>query len=94
MPTRTFLSFNNDKPWFTGKLRQLRHAKEDAYRGGDKVLYNQARNTLNKEIRVAKRSYSEKLENKFSANDPASVWSGLKQLTNYRTPTPNPVVDQ
>ncbi len=36
IPTRTFLSFNNDKPWFTGKLKQLRQAKEDAYRSGDK----------------------------------------------------------
>ncbi len=34
--SRTFLSFNNDKPWFTGKLKQLRQAKEDAYRSGDK----------------------------------------------------------
>ncbi len=37
IPTRTFLSFNNDKPWFTGKLKQLRQAKEDAYRSGDKI---------------------------------------------------------
>ncbi|XP_051500872.1 uncharacterized protein LOC127409925 [Myxocyprinus asiaticus] len=34
------------------------------------------------------------MKNKFSANDPASVWSGMKQLTNYRTPTPNPVGNQ
>ncbi|KAK3563998.1 hypothetical protein QTP86_006251 [Hemibagrus guttatus] len=73
IPTRTYLSFNNDKPWFTSKLRHLRQAKEDAFRNGDRVLYNQARNTLNKEIRVAKRSYAKKLENQFSANDPASV---------------------
>ncbi|XP_051522975.1 uncharacterized protein LOC127423033 [Myxocyprinus asiaticus] len=94
IPTRTYLKFNNDKPWFTAEIRQLRQAKEDAYRVGDKILYNQARNALNKEIRVAKRRYSEKLKNKFSANDPASVWNGMKQLTNYRTPAPNPVVDQ
>ncbi|XP_051547590.1 uncharacterized protein LOC127437016 isoform X3 [Myxocyprinus asiaticus] len=94
IPTRTYLKFNNDKPWFTAELRQLRQAKEDTYRGGDKVLYNQAMNTLNKEIRVAKRRYSEKMKNKFSSNDPASVWSGMKQLTNYRTPTPSSVVDQ
>ncbi len=62
IPTRTFLSFNNDKPWFTGKLKQLRQAKEDAYRSGDKILYNQARNRLTKEIRVAKKNYSEKLK--------------------------------
>ena len=49
IPTRTFLSFPNDKPWFTGKLKQLRHNKEDAYRRGDGVLYKQTRNRLTKE---------------------------------------------
>ncbi|KAL0151761.1 hypothetical protein M9458_052912 [Cirrhinus mrigala] len=58
IPTRTYLTYNNDKPWFTEKLRHLRQAKEDAYRKGDRVLYNQTRNTLNKEIRVAKRTYA------------------------------------
>ncbi len=43
--TRTHLTYNNDKPWFTAKLRQLRQAKEDAYRKGDKVLYKQAKYT-------------------------------------------------
>ncbi len=33
---RTHLTYNNDKPWFTAKLRQLRQAKEDAYRKRDK----------------------------------------------------------
>ncbi len=32
IPTRTHLTYNNDKPWFTAKLRQLHQAKEDAYR--------------------------------------------------------------
>ncbi|KAL0149820.1 hypothetical protein M9458_054868, partial [Cirrhinus mrigala] len=61
IPTRTYLTFNNDKPWFTAKLRHLRQAKEDAYRKGDRVLYNQARNTLNKKIRAAKRTYAKKV---------------------------------
>lgn len=46
IPTRTYLTFNIGKPWFTAKLRQLCRSKEDAYRGLQ-VLYNQARNTLN-----------------------------------------------
>src|SRR4029434_7337934 len=46
-------------------------------------------NTLTKEIRVAKRSYSEKLKNRFSANDPASVWRGLQDITNYRKSSPH-----
>uniref|UniRef100_A0A7N8WMP4 Reverse transcriptase domain-containing protein n=1 Tax=Mastacembelus armatus TaxID=205130 RepID=A0A7N8WMP4_9TELE len=94
IPTRTFLTYNNDKPWFSGKLRQLRKAKGDAYRSGDRVLYNQARNTLNKEIRAAKRSYSKKLENQFTANDSASVWRGLRTITNYRTPSSSPIGNQ
>ncbi len=54
IPIRTHLTHNNDKPWFTAKLRQLHQAKEDAYRKGDKVLYKQAKCSLEKENRVAK----------------------------------------
>ncbi len=43
IPTRTHLTNNNDKPWFTAKHRQLRQNKEDAYRKGDTVLYKQAK---------------------------------------------------
>ncbi len=73
IPTRTHLNYNSDKPWFTAKLRQLRQAKEDAYRKGDRVLYKQAKYTLEKEIRVAKRNYSEKIRIQFSSSDSASV---------------------
>ena len=44
--------------------------------------------TLAKEVRTAKRFCSEKLKNKFSANDPGSVWRGLQDITNYRRPSP------
>ncbi|KAI5616426.1 hypothetical protein C0J50_24006, partial [Silurus asotus] len=64
MPTETFCKYSNNKPWFTAKLKKLRHAKEDAYRGEDKALYKQARNQLTKEIRIVKRSYSEKLKSR------------------------------
>ncbi|KAK3526892.1 hypothetical protein QTP86_003597 [Hemibagrus guttatus] len=60
---------------------------------GTKSCTNQARNTLNKEIRVAKRKYSEKLKKQFLANDPAAVWSGLKNI-NYNTSAPCSVVNQ
>ncbi len=79
IPTRTHLTYNNDKQWFTAKLRQLHQAKEDAYRKGDKVLYKQAKYTLEKEIRVAKRNYSDKLRIQFSSSDSPSVWKGWKR---------------
>ncbi len=80
--------------WFTTKLRQLRQAKEDAYRKGNKVLYKQAKYTQEKEIRVAKRNYSGKIRNKFSSSDSASVWKGLKNITNYKTPSPSTLENQ
>ncbi len=61
IPTGTPLTYNNDKHWFTAKLRKLRQAKEDAYRKWDKLLYKQAKYTLEKELRLPKRNYSDKL---------------------------------
>ncbi len=89
VPTRTYLTFNNDKPWFSTKLKQLRQAKEDAYRSGDKALYKQAKYTLNREIRVVKKNYSGKLKKLLSSNDPTSVSEGLKAITSYKTPSPS-----
>ncbi len=94
IPTRTRLTYNNDKPWFTAKLRQLHQAKDDAYKKGDKVLFKQAKYTLGKEIRLAKRNYSRKLRNKFSFSDSASAWKGLKGITNYKTPSPSTLENQ
>ncbi len=94
IPTRTRLTYNNDKPWFTAKLRQLCEAKDNAYRKGDKVLYKQAKYTLETEIRVAKRNYSGKLRNKLSSSDSASVWKGLKDITNYKTTSPSTLENQ
>ncbi len=94
VPTRTYLTFNNDKPWFSTKLKQLRLAKEDAYRSGDKALYKQAKYTLNREIRVAKKNYAGKLKKQLSSNDPTSVWKGLKAITSYKTPPPSTEANQ
>ncbi len=54
-------------------------------------MYKQAKYTLEKEIRVAKRNYSDKLRIQFSSSDSASVWKGLKEITNYKTPSPSTV---
>ncbi len=94
IPTRNHLTYKNYKPWFTAKLRQLCLAKEDAYRKGDKVLCKQAKYTLEKEIRVAKRNYSNKLRIQFSSSGSASVWTGLKEIANYKTPSPSTVENQ
>ncbi len=72
----------------------LHQAKEDAHRKGDKVLNKQAKYTLEKEIRVAKRNYSGKLRIQLSSSDSASVWKGMKDITSYKTPSPSTVENQ
>ncbi|KAK3566939.1 hypothetical protein QTP86_006757 [Hemibagrus guttatus] len=94
VPSRTYLTFNNDKRWFSSKLRQLCQAKEDAYRSWVKALYKQAKYTLNREIRVAKQNYSENLKKQFSSHDSTSVWKGLKAITSYKTPSPGTEANQ
>ena len=89
VPSRTTVRYNNDKPWFTAKLRQLRLAKEEAFRSGDRGRFTEAKYRFSKGVREAKRLYSERLQQQFSANDSASVWRGLRQITNYKPRTPH-----
>ncbi|TWW66930.1 hypothetical protein D4764_20G0009620 [Takifugu flavidus] len=84
LPTRTRVSYSNDKPWFTPKLRQIRKEKEAALKSGDRDCYREAKYRFSKELRRAKSVYSEKLQQQFTANDSASVWRGLRQITDYR----------
>ncbi len=62
-------------------------------RRGTKSCTNRP-NTHWKRRRVAKRTYSGKLRNKLSSSDSASVWKGLKDITNYKTPSPSTVENQ
>jgi len=92
IPSRTRVSYNNDKPWFTAKLSQLRRQKEEAFKSGDRDRFKESKHRFSKAVREAKRLYSEKLKLQFSANDSASVWKGLRQITNYKPkPPPTPL---
>ncbi|KAL7872348.1 hypothetical protein SRHO_G00073310 [Serrasalmus rhombeus] len=83
------IKYNNNKPWFNARLKQLRRSKEAVYRSGDRALYNQARNTLNKEIRAAKKNYSNKLSSMVSTNEPSTVWKYLQNKLQKDTPPDN-----
>ncbi|XP_035286554.1 uncharacterized protein LOC118234254 [Anguilla anguilla] len=93
VPSRTRVIYNNDKPWFTAKLRQLRLAKEEAFRSGDKDRFKESKYRFSKAVRDAKRLYSEKLQQQFSENNSASVWKGLRQVTNYKPKAPHSTND-
>ncbi|XP_078126065.1 uncharacterized protein LOC144530383 isoform X3 [Sander vitreus] len=48
VPSCTRVSFTNDKPWFTAKLRRLRLDKADAFRSGDKDRLKEAKYKFSK----------------------------------------------
>ena len=48
IPSHTRVSYNNDKPWFTAKLRQLRLQKEDAFRSGDRGRFKKSKYSFSK----------------------------------------------
>ncbi|KAL6473985.1 hypothetical protein MHYP_G00175460, partial [Metynnis hypsauchen] len=84
-PTRTRIKYNNDKPWFNARLKQLCRSKEAAYRSGDQALYNQARNTIKScKIRAAKKTYSNRLSSMVSTNEPSTVRKCLQNITSYK----------
>ena len=90
VPTCTRVSYNNDKPWFTGKLRQLRLEREAAFRSGDRDGYKEAKYRFSGEVRNAK---TERLQQQFSTNNSATLWKGLRQLTNYKPIAPHAADD-
>jgi hypothetical protein len=93
IPTRTRVSYNNDKPWFTARLKQLRLEKEEAFKSGDKDRFRQAKYSFGKVIKEAKQQYSKKLEHQFAANDSSSVWKGLQVITGCKTKSPHSMED-
>ncbi|KAK3507782.1 hypothetical protein QTP70_000375 [Hemibagrus guttatus] len=93
IPTCTRVSYNNDKAWFTAKLRWLRSEKEAAFRSGDKGKYNEAKYRFSEEVRRAKTEHGERMKQQFQTNDSASVWKGLKAITNYKPRAPHSVND-
>ena len=57
------------------------------YKSRNRTLFKELRNSLNKEIRLAKKIYSEKLKNQFQA-ERLSLWRGFQSITNYNKPFP------
>ncbi|XP_019210931.1 uncharacterized protein LOC109200009 [Oreochromis niloticus] len=92
VPSRTRVSYNNDKPWFTPKLKKLWLEKRKAFRSGDRACYREAKYRFTKEVDIAKHQHSEKMQQQISENDSASVWKSFRNITNYKPKTPTPLM--
>ncbi|KAK3559074.1 hypothetical protein QTP86_002986 [Hemibagrus guttatus] len=75
------------------KLRRLRSEKEAAFRSGDREKYKEAKYRFSEEVIRAKTEHGERMQQQFQTNDSASVWKGLKAITNYKPRAPHSVND-
>ncbi|KAI3357423.1 hypothetical protein L3Q82_015858, partial [Scortum barcoo] len=79
----------NQKPWMSEEVRRMLKARNLAFKSGDKEALKTARANLNRTIRLAKRTYSQKVQDFF--NDPTNtrrMWHGLRTITSYKSASP------
>ena len=84
IPTRTVVSYPNQKPWFNKDIRDKMHARNEAFKRGDQLLYKTCRYQVINAIKLAKRDYRRKLDKQFQEQDSRRLWHGLQAITSYK----------
>ncbi|KAK7930368.1 hypothetical protein WMY93_006763 [Mugilogobius chulae] len=82
--TKRIRVFPNRKPWMTKEVQLLLNERNAAFYSGDSERYRVARRDLKKGIKRAKAAQKGRIEEHFSTRDPAQMWHGIQQITNYR----------
>ena len=88
IPSVKIKVFPNQKPWVDGTVRAALSARTAAYNAGistgDMMDYKVAAYGLRKTVKAAKCRYKDRVEADFNAGDPASVWKGLRIMTDFK----------
>ena len=81
IPTRTVVTYPNQKPWFTKDIRDKMHARNEAFKRGDQLGYKTCRYQVINAIKLAKHDYRRKLDQQFQEQDSRRLWHGLQAIT-------------
>ncbi len=85
--TKTITTRANQKPWMTAEVRGLLKTRDEAFRSGDKAALKTARANLSRDIKTAKRSHAQKINNHFTdSRDTRSLWQAIQTITDYKSP--------
>lgn len=91
VPKKSVKIFPNNKPWVTKEVKLLLNEKKKVM--SDKSELKRVQKDLNVCIKNAKHAYKVKVENMFKTNKTKDAWTGLKNLTGFKTkscmPEPN-----
>lgn len=76
----------NEKPWMTAEVRSLLNVRNTAFKYGDEAALRFARANLNKAIRVAKRAFSQKIQDHFRDHrNTRRLWQGIQAATDWKS---------
>ena len=81
---KTVKIYGNSKPWVTAEMKSLLKEKKRAFIEKNKTKGKIIQNKIKFKIKECKRSYKEKVEEKFKSNDSKSMWSGVKQMIGFK----------
>ncbi len=83
--TKTITTRANQKPWMTAEVRGLLKTGDEAFRSGDKSDLKTARANLSCDIKNAKWSHAQKINNHFKdSRDTRSLWQAIQIITDYK----------
>ncbi len=84
VPTKTIRIYPNQKPWINSDVRSALSAWTSALKSGNTDDRKQASYDLRRSIKVAKRTYKNRVEEHFNNNNPRSMWQGINYITGFK----------
>ncbi len=84
VPTKTIRIYPNQKPWINSDVRSALSARTSAFKSRNTDDRKQASYDLRRSIKVAKRTYKNRVEEHFNNNNPRSMWQGINNITGFK----------
>ena len=81
---KTVKIFGNNKPWVTKEMKSLLNEKKRCFMEKNKERGKQIQNKIKLKMKECKKSYKEKIEEKFRTNDSKGMWAGVKQMIGFK----------
>ena len=79
MPIKYSKLHVNDPPWVTPEFKSLIKRRQEVFTSGDKTVFNQYRNTVNRQRKIVHRRYFELKVNHLKSK-PSQWWSSVKRI--------------
>lgn len=81
--SKTVQVLSKQKPWLHSRVQALLKPCDSVFKSGELQANKQARISLKRDIREAKRRYKQLIEEDCDGNNSKCMWQGIKTLSGY-----------